>query len=84
MIDDALLKITDAIRINYQILSNLDPYLHAHICPRYLWEDARLLKGVTAMYDKSQGPFFDERVCGELMKKIGLAIDDLAAASPRP
>jgi diadenosine tetraphosphate (Ap4A) HIT family hydrolase len=25
-------------RMNYQILGNLDPYLHAHIHPRYGWE----------------------------------------------
>ena len=26
------------IRSNLEILGNLDPYLHAHIWPRYLWE----------------------------------------------
>jgi diadenosine tetraphosphate (Ap4A) HIT family hydrolase len=73
-IGEVLLKVTDAIRINYQILGNLDPYLHAHICPRYSWEEPRLLRGVTAMYDKSGGPFFDLKLHGPLMDRIRAAI----------
>lgn len=36
---DAVLAATDAVRINYSIYGNLDPFLHAHIFPRYEWED---------------------------------------------
>ena len=32
---DALLEVTDAYRINYEILGNSDAALHAHIIPRY-------------------------------------------------
>lgn len=32
---DAVLGATDAVRINYSIYGNLDPFLHAHIIPRY-------------------------------------------------
>jgi len=32
---DAVLEATDAVRINYSIYGNLDPFLHAHIIPRY-------------------------------------------------
>ena len=35
IIGDALLEATDAFRINYEILGNDDPALHAHIFPRY-------------------------------------------------
>ena len=38
LIGDALLEITGAARINYEILGNLDPALHAHIFPRYATE----------------------------------------------
>ncbi len=38
IIGDALLDITDAFRINYEILGNSDPVLHAHIFPRYMSE----------------------------------------------
>ncbi|AIE84972.1 HIT family protein [Fimbriimonas ginsengisoli] len=36
---DAVLASTDAVRINYSIYGNLDPFLHAHIFPRYATED---------------------------------------------
>lgn len=36
---DAVLSATDAVRINYSIYGNLDPFLHAHLFPRYEWED---------------------------------------------
>lgn len=35
MAGDALLRVTSAARINYEILGNLEPALHAHILPRY-------------------------------------------------
>jgi diadenosine tetraphosphate (Ap4A) HIT family hydrolase len=43
LIGDALLQATEAYRINYEILGNTEPALHAHILPRYLTEpeDAR-------------------------------------------
>jgi diadenosine tetraphosphate (Ap4A) HIT family hydrolase len=30
-------------RVNYEILGNTDRYLHAHLFPRYNWEDPELL-----------------------------------------
>jgi diadenosine tetraphosphate (Ap4A) HIT family hydrolase len=38
VVGDALLEVTDAYRINYAILGNTAPALHAHIVPRYLSE----------------------------------------------
>jgi len=35
LVGDALLALTDAVRINYEILGNVDPALHAHVIPRY-------------------------------------------------
>ena len=35
IIGDALLEVTEAYRINYEILGNTEPALHAHIFPRY-------------------------------------------------
>lgn len=35
LIGDALMKVTGAYRINYGIMGNSDPFLHAHIVPRY-------------------------------------------------
>ncbi|HWA82305.1 MAG TPA: hypothetical protein VG820_02655 [Fimbriimonadaceae bacterium] len=38
---DAVLAATGCQRINYSIYGNLDPFLHAHIWPRYDWEEER-------------------------------------------
>jgi len=35
---DAILKVTDAYRINYETLGNTEPALHTHIIPRYMTE----------------------------------------------
>jgi diadenosine tetraphosphate (Ap4A) HIT family hydrolase len=35
---DALLAVTDAYRINYEILGNGEPALHAHVFPRRMSE----------------------------------------------
>ena len=40
-VGDALLAVTGAARINYSIYGNLDPFLHAHVVPRYSDEDAQ-------------------------------------------
>jgi diadenosine tetraphosphate (Ap4A) HIT family hydrolase len=37
-IGDALLEATGAFRINYEILGNDEPALHAHVFPRYMSE----------------------------------------------
>ena len=41
LIGDALLEATDAFRINYEILGNDEPALHAHIFPRYMSESEK-------------------------------------------
>ena len=38
IIGDALLEVTNSFRINYEILGNTEPALHAHIFPRYMSE----------------------------------------------
>ncbi|MEV6349621.1 diadenosine tetraphosphate hydrolase [Actinoplanes sp. NPDC051851] len=37
-------------RVNYQILGNLDPFLHAHVHARYRWEPAELARGPVFRY----------------------------------
>lgn len=37
-------------RVNYSVLGNLDPILHAHIHPRYGWEPPDLLRGPASHY----------------------------------
>jgi hypothetical protein len=42
---DVLLELTGALRINYEILGNLEPALHAHLFPRYASEPDGLRQG---------------------------------------
>lgn len=51
-IGDALLEVTDATRINYDILGNTDSFLHAHIFPRYQSETPERLKMPVWLYSK--------------------------------
>jgi diadenosine tetraphosphate (Ap4A) HIT family hydrolase len=37
-------------RVNIEILGNTDPFLHAHIWPRYGWEDAELAGSPVWLY----------------------------------
>ena len=75
IIGDALLETTDAFRINYQILGNLEPFLHAHICPRYQWEKPDLRSGPIEYYNKTKGPTFDLNRDQELKGNIQKAIE---------
>jgi len=54
-VGDALLQVTGAFRINYCILGNLDPALHAHLHPRYMSEPEDKRKGPIWLY----GPGFE-------------------------
>jgi diadenosine tetraphosphate (Ap4A) HIT family hydrolase len=53
LVGDALMEVTEAYRINYAIAGNSDPYLHAHIIPRYLSEPESFRKGLPWSYPKS-------------------------------
>jgi diadenosine tetraphosphate (Ap4A) HIT family hydrolase len=75
-IGDALLEVTEAYRINYGILGNADPYLHAHIIPRYLTEPEKFRKGLPWSYPKKMvnGVPFEYERDKELMERISAAI----------
>jgi diadenosine tetraphosphate (Ap4A) HIT family hydrolase len=53
-IGDALLATTDAYRINYEILGNLEPALHAHIFPRRMTEPDQYRCGPVFNYPKAE------------------------------
>jgi diadenosine tetraphosphate (Ap4A) HIT family hydrolase len=56
---DALLALTSAYRINYEIQGNTDQALHAHVFARYRAEDPVRVKGPVWMYgaERSTHPF---------------------------
>src|SRR4051812_43329829 len=59
-VGDALLAVTGAVRINYEIWGNLDPALHTHIVPRYAHEAAeKRVLPVCKAYDPATARAFD-------------------------
>jgi diadenosine tetraphosphate (Ap4A) HIT family hydrolase len=46
-------------RVNLEILGNTDPYLHAHVWPRYDWEPAEIVGRPVWLYPKEH--WGDER-----------------------
>jgi diadenosine tetraphosphate (Ap4A) HIT family hydrolase len=67
---DAVLAATGAARINYAILGNLDPALHAHVIPRYANEPAESRTSHPWTYDWSRAPRFDPVAQSELVAAI--------------
>lgn len=70
VVGDALLELTNAIRINYEILGNLEPALHVHVFPRYKDEPADLRTRPVWFYDWDNAPNFDAARDAPLMKDI--------------
>jgi diadenosine tetraphosphate (Ap4A) HIT family hydrolase len=57
---DAVLEETGAERINYEILGNVEPALHAHVIPRHASEDPARRKQPVWLHDWSAAPAFSE------------------------
>lgn len=77
IIGDALLEITEAYRINYEIQGNTEPALHAHIFPRYMSEPEEQRKvPVWYYYERKRMPLtkFDVERDRKLMQEIANAI----------
>jgi diadenosine tetraphosphate (Ap4A) HIT family hydrolase len=76
ILGDALLEVTGAYRINYEILGNAEPALHAHVFPRYMSEPEELRKGPAWRYDREYrlSVKFDAERDRELMQAIAQAI----------
>ena len=56
---DAVLAVTGAERINYEILGNVEPALHAHVIPRHASEDPELRIKPVWLHDWKTAPALD-------------------------
>lgn len=74
VIGDAILEVTEAARINYEILGNSEPELHAHVFPRYSSEPEERRKMPVWFYDWKNAPAFDESEHGILKEQLAGAI----------
>jgi len=67
---DAVLKLTGASRINYAILGNQEPALHAHVIPRYGDEPDKLRTSHPWAYNWEAAPAFDRAGYQELAEGL--------------
>lgn len=75
IIGDVLLDLTGAIRINYEMIGNVEPALHAHIFPRFDNEPTALKLKPVWFYDWDEAPEFNEERDQELMQAIAAGIE---------
>lgn len=74
VVGDVILELTGATRINYEMIGNVEPALHAHIFPRYENEPAELKLKPAWFYDWETARKFDEREDSELMRSIATGL----------
>ena len=74
IVGDALLEVTGAALINYEILGNADRALHAHIIPRYSNELDETRRKPIWFSDWDNAPKFDLECDKDLMQKIANSI----------
>ena len=70
LVGDALLKATDSFRINYEILGNSEPELHAHIFPRYMSEPEERRTKPAWFYDWANAVRFSPQEHGHIVNAI--------------
>jgi diadenosine tetraphosphate (Ap4A) HIT family hydrolase len=85
LLGDVVLEATQAMRMNYEILGNSEPELHAHVFPRYASEPDELRRRPVWFYDWKAAPKFDIEKHGALMAKIreGFGEEDEGVGGPR-
>lgn len=74
-IGDVLLQLTGAARINYEILGNSEPELHAHIFPRYASEAAEHRTRPAWFYDWNSATPFSVAEHGLLRQQLRVALE---------
>ncbi len=71
---DAVLSATGALRINYEILGNQEPALHAHVVPRFANEPELQRSKPFFTYDWDAAPRFDPTRHATLAAQIRAAL----------
>jgi len=74
LLGDVILEATGAARINYEILGNSEPALHAHVIPRYDSEPDNLRTMPVWFYDWATAPVFSEAHHGAVLDRIRAAL----------
>ncbi|MEO7156206.1 MAG: HIT domain-containing protein [Vicinamibacterales bacterium] len=72
---DAVLRVTAAERINYEILGNVEPALHAHVIPRHADEEPDRRRTAVWLHDWSAAVPFDVDAHRQLRARIAASLD---------
>ncbi|MBL4572395.1 MAG: hypothetical protein JKY86_04890 [Gammaproteobacteria bacterium] len=75
VVGDVILEVTGAVRINYEMLGNVEPALHAHIFPRFEDEADELRLKPVWLYDWDNAPAFDASRDRDIMLAIAEGLD---------
>ena len=73
-VGDAVLAVTGALRINYEILGNVDPELHAHVFPRFAHEPDERRRAPVWFYDWANAPKYSPAEHGPLRDALRLVL----------
>ncbi|MBD9517398.1 HIT family protein [Pseudomonas sp. PDM22] len=72
---DAVLQVTGALRMNYEILGNSEPELHCHLFPRYATEPEEKRRMPAWFYDwKAAAPYVED-THGYMRKQIAAVLE---------
>ena len=80
IVGEALLELTGAVRINYEMLGNVEPALHAHLFPRSDAEPEAMRLRPVWFYDWDAGPMFDAERDAPLIEDLRAALDSAGIA----
>lgn len=85
ILGDAIQSVCGPLRVNYEILGNTDAYLHAHVFPRYNWEEESRRKSPVWMYPQENWTFdrfqFDPQKHGNLKERLTGALQEMMSAT---
>lgn len=75
------------VRINYEILGNTDTFLHAHVFPRYAWEEPERLRKPVFLYPPDRWTDseyqYTDAAHGSLRERIRVALNELAGTGTK-
>lgn len=83
LLGEAIMRVCRPLRVNYEILSNYDHYLHAHLFPRYEWEPRERLEYPVWLYPDAVSADPNAAYSGEQHGKLRQQLTEMLLALMR-
>ncbi len=81
LLGDGIMDVCKPLRVNYEILGNMDAFLHAHVFPRYEWEEEERKRMPVWHYPRENWSLpeyqFNEKAHGELKLQLADKLQEL-------